>query len=421
MSEAGGTLPPSPRGSRPASIFAGALMAIFGATYLFHPGQGHDFHAYFCAMKWLGTYGSIPYFDWNGSPIMPADHPWSVYCRTEWGRAGLQFLYPPSSCLQLRLFTWPSSLFFATFLWRVFNLSVLLFLLRFVRSRVAPDRELFPLILLLGAYAPLRETVWVGQVTVWISFLVVVSLFEMERGRGFAAGAALGTAVALKAYPILWAPLILLTPRAVPAFILGAALTGGGMTALSVLEFGPGAWSEYNSRVVGPVFENAPLGTLSLQAWLPMLPGRIAESRLFRRLLFLVPYALTVALILARGARSAHFRSGGGRRRATLALTAVIFAFLPLVWEHYLTLLGILLAAELVSVFGEFRKHARLTTLYGFVYLSTGAATLLSVIPGGTDRRVMIQAGLLAACLAPFVGSAAAGGGTRAISQQAER
>ena len=320
------------------------FFALLALVYQVREEFSIDFHAYYGAMRWSAETGKPPYQAWNGGVFDMGNDELSRYLRehqTESLKAALRFLYPPSAFAQLRAFTWIEDPAYAARVWRMFNLAVLAATVALASQwlpRASRGRHTLMLALLIAASSPVRDTLWLGQVSIWVSFLMLVYLRALECRRPVIAGAALAIAAALKIYPGFWLVMLLLYPgrRVRPGAAFACTL--GALVALSVAVDGIDIWRAYWENVASKIGDAPPPGGVTLFPFVDNL---------------WVNRALLAGLFGACAGYAWRLRRATleRKRMAFLAMSAALFLGLPLVWAHYLVLVEVPLAAWCVTVF----------------------------------------------------------------------
>jgi len=353
---------------------------------------------YYSALKWSSETGELPYQEWDGSLLSSVDSAYARYSFERWQKVTLKFLYPPSAVSQLSLFTLIPSFNVANVTWRFFNVCIFAGLLLMARSFIPHRRPLFYLLLFVAAYRPLRMGVWLGQVSLWIGFLLLLYVWALHHRRGFLAGIALGLGTALKIFPMLWLPLLFLYPREAKRCMAGLAAALFVNIGFATLMYGVDSWSVYYSRILSHMTLFPPLGTVSLYALLGAAQGAASGSfaTFLRAFLCYILYIPAALLLIARRVQTAS-----RKRRAVLAFTALIHLAMPLTWDHYLAFFGILVAIELLHLVPHNIKRFPLTSgLLIVVFAATGCGWLLR-ITGLPTIPYLTQTGLVSGLLLP--------------------
>ncbi len=387
----------------------GAVIALFLAmafAFQFREEYSIDFHAYYGAMRWSAETGEPPYLDWTGHVFGTGDDKLSQYLmahQTESSTYALQFLYPPTAFLQLRAFTWIDDPDTAVRLWRVFNLAALagciITALQFLPRGMRANAALL-LCLLTASYAPVRDTFWLGQVSVWVSCLMLACFLALHRRHAALAGFTLALAAALKIYPAFWAIAVLMYPGQRIRFSIAFGATLAAMAALSLAVDGAAVWQSYWDNVLSKMGDTPPPGGVTLYPFFGDREAMATSSALAwtnrLALLAVIGVASTVLWRLRRAGTDRKFRG-------LIAATALLFLSLPLVWAHYLVLLGALLATGALRWIPAGLKRAPIgASLLGLAYLLTGQMWIAEAIVGAREANYA-QAGLLCAAAGPLV------------------
>jgi hypothetical protein len=207
----------------------------------------------------------------------------------------------------------------------------------------ASPRERILAVLALVSWQPVLATVRDGQVSVIIGGLLVLAWNELRRGRDSRAGALVGTAAALKLYPLLL--LLLLAVRRRQACAVAAAVIAGAVGVAAVI-LGPDTWVQYaaSARTIAFSFAEVPYN-LSL---LPRLRGIVPAGQ--------APFAYPIAaggvicatvLIVKGGGAAEPLIRRSDVEFAAFATLALLLS--PVAWHHYafmLTLPLVILVAD---------------------------------------------------------------------------
>lgn len=369
------------------------FFAVLAVVYQLREEFSIDFHAYYGAMRWSAETGEPPYQAWNGNVYDMGNDALTRYLRehqTESLNAALRFLYPPSAFAQLRAFTWIEDPALAARLWRMFNLAVLAGCVGLAAQwlpRRARGGGALVFALLVASSSPVRDTLWLGQVSIWVSFLMLVYLRGLECRRPVLAGAALGIATALKIYPAFWLLILLLYPGRRVRVALGFTAALAAMVAISVATDGVGIWQAYWENVASKIGDAPPPGGVTLFPFV--------DNLWINRAVLVVVFACCAGY--AWRLRNASLAR---KRRAFLAITAALFLSLPLVWAHYLVLVEILLSALCIGLFSGSRAPASIAYWALAAYILTAHSWPLIKILGPYMGWPM-RSGLLLAVLLP--------------------
>jgi alpha-1,2-mannosyltransferase len=388
----------------------GHLLLVFVAlAFVFQLREDFsiDFHAYYGAMRWNAETGEPPYQAWDGAVFQSNDDRLTTYLKrhqTElMDSRALQFLYPPTAFFQLRAFTWMEDPAVAARCWRVFNLAALgglvALAMRF-RARRAPPQTALLLCLLIGSYDPVRDTFWLGQVSVWVSMLILLYFWALQERRAPLAGVALALAAGLKIYPAFWLIIVLMFPGQRARAIAWFAAALGAMALLSVAVDGAEMWRSYWTNVISKMGDKPPPGGVTLYPFFggpavpESLPWRLWANR---ATLLTVISACAACLWMAQGAAPSR------KLRVMLAVSAALLLSLPLVWGHYLVLLGVLLAVETLRWAGGGYRRAPLgTTVIIAAFIATGQLWPLEAALGPLPPWC-VRAGMALAAAAPLI------------------
>jgi len=381
-------------------VYFGALVAALAIVFTWERERSIDFRAYYIALRMHAETGAPPYQPWYGSPLTSRGTPLAVYAReTDDGAPMpvLEFLYPPPAVLILRPFVTIAPYYAAILTWRWLNLAVavpLVLAMVTVTRRAPRAAAAIAALLLLVAYAPLRDALWLGQAGALVSAMLFAAFWLLTRGRGLGAGALLGLAAAIKVYPLFWIPMLLLFPGQRGRFVVGAAAALGGLSMVSLAVFGIEFWAAYIDRVLLPLAARPPGGSVSLY---PYFGADMACAKYFNPLFFLgLLAALSTWLYLVRE------RSVGDKLNALILFSGVLFLVMPHAWEHYLGLLGILLVARFLAWYVEESPRAwPLGVVPILVYALTGYHWPLDAAPY-VDGVAIVRAGLVACIAVPF-------------------
>lgn len=374
-----------------------ALFMLLAFAYQLREDFSIDFHAYYGAMRWSEETGKPPYLAWTGKVFETSDEELAQYLRkyqTEALSAALQFLYPPTAFAQLRAFTAIDDPGLAARIWRLFNLAslggaVILALQYLPRAQRAAAA--LPVCLLAASYSPVRDALWLGQTSVWVSFLILLFLWALRADRPALAGAALALAAGLKIYPGFWLIGVCLWPARAPRAVLAFAATLLAMGMLSVYTDGTEVWRSYWENVLSKMGDAPPPGGVTLY---PEFAGGASWSGR------LVPLGVLAVSAMAFFCLREH----GTMRKlhGVIAASAALFLVLPLVWAHYLVLPGVLLAAACVRWVPAWPARAPLgLPVLAAAYVLTGQMWLLEAVAGQRDAAYP-RAGLAAAALVPL-------------------
>lgn len=303
-------------------------------------------------------------------------------------RENIQYVYPPLTALVFLVFpTYPA----AWWGWAAFSAACMLatvwLLLRelgpLLRRRVDPVWWLILIIALLN-YPPVVSHLLWGQVQLQIALLLTGAWLCLRRGREYTAGALIGVAIAVKLYPLLlFAPLLAARRWRAVALALATAL---GITALSFLLAGPGAFTQYFTQVLPEI--NQTLGNNNPKGYslTTMLKYLLGDSGV------VVGLSLALrALILGAVTLAAARMKDAPDRALALGVTTLVLVT-PTVWTHYFVLLY-LPWLELLA-----RAPRRRQYLLALAYLLIAVSSMQTETPGALDailRLFPIGGGLL--------------------------
>jgi hypothetical protein len=265
----------------------------------------------------------------------------------------------------------------------------------------ASRRERILAVLALVSWQPVLATVRDGQVSVIIGGLLVLAWNDLRRGRGSRAGALVGTAAALKLYPLL--VLVLLAVRRRKAGAVAAAVIAGAAGVVAVI-LGPDTWVQYaaSARTIAFSFAEAPYNLSLLPRLRGIVPAALAG--------FAYPIAAggmvyATVLMVKRGGAAAPLIRPLDVEFAAFATLALLLS--PVAWHHYvfmLTLPLVILVADAwaagrrAPLVGAFSMVAILSIpddVWRAVWWSRPAGLAMLVSPG--TAVLLLWAGLLRA------------------------
>jgi hypothetical protein len=214
----------------------------------------------------------------------------------------------------------------------------------------ASGRERILAVLALVSWQPVLAAVRDGQVSVIIGGLLVLAWNDLRRGRDSRAGALVGTAAALKLYPLLL--LVLLAVRWRVACAVAVAVIAGAAGVVAVI-LGPDTWVQYgaSARTIASSFAEAPYN-LSL---LPRLRGVVPASVAW----FAYPVAagafvcVTVLMVKRSGAAAPLIRPSDVEFAAFVTLALLLS---PVAWHHYAFMLTLPLVILVADAWGVNRR-----------------------------------------------------------------
>ncbi len=341
------------------SLYVAALLAMAAA---FVPGSRDDFFSYYALLRWSADTGNPPYQPWSGEPKLSPDSPPVQYALEHWNRTPLPFLYPPTVLPFLRPFSLIPNYKWAEGFWRLGDALILFVLACVLAGMAGPHGSPAIAAMLLLLCDPVREGIGYGQVSLLIALGVCLFLRELERNNGTRAGIALAAASAIKIYPAFWIPLLYFNRKSNREFLLGFSATLAIIGFVSLLVWGSADWPAFQFQVLEPMSRMPPKGSVSIWAW------------------FGQANAVTTSLILAilgvaALASCLNLRCGiERRRRARLGYTVALHLAMPLVWNHYLTLVCAMLVPELLRLNSSRLRRRPISSawlIFVFVLLSS--------------------------------------------------
>lgn len=299
------------------ALALGVALALASWTQLFvHPLFGLDLAIYLDALHKAAA-GANPY-----TPFLIGD----------------SYIYPPPALLIVAPLA-PLPTATAAMLWRIVSLlaylGALVALYSAYQGRLGRAETLGLLVVAL-AFAPLWETLQVGQVNSLVLLGIALFILGHRRPAWAAAGdAGLALAIVLKISPAMLLLLPLVSSDRRRLLRVGAALAG--LTAISLLWPGLRVWAEF-LEIAPRLFEggNANPFNLALGSMLERaLPGPVGPW---------VGRLLSLGLLAGWGAACVAGRRGAGPH--TLALgVALMTAASGLIWYHHLVFLAVPAAA----------------------------------------------------------------------------
>jgi alpha-1,2-mannosyltransferase len=191
---------------------------------------------------------------------------------------------------------------------------------------------------------PLYQQVINGQFNALLAFLIAVAWVADRRDRWWLAGAAVGTAAAVKLFPGFLVLYFLAARRwrAALAAVVCFLLVNG----LAVVLFGVGAYRTYICEVIPAVsaeyattWNNLSVPAFWLRLFDPVPASRVlplAHAPVLGRVLAVAAQLIVVGLVAWAGWRA---RSGGDRDRAFALAVVGMLLVSPITWPHYLVLL----------------------------------------------------------------------------------
>jgi alpha-1,2-mannosyltransferase len=214
----------------------------------------------------------------------------------------------------------------------------------------ASRRERILAVLALVSWQPVLATVRDGQVSVLIGGLLVLAWADLRRGRDSRAGALVGSAAALKLFPLLL--LVLLAVRRGRACAV-AALVVAGTIVLAAVVLGPDTWIQYaaSARAIAWSFADAPYNLSLLPRLRSVVPAPFAAL------------AYPMAAAAALGATLLMVKSGGAAVPLIRTLdvefasmTTLAMLLSPVAWHHYVFTLALPLVVLVANAWVSGRR-----------------------------------------------------------------
>jgi alpha-1,2-mannosyltransferase len=174
---------------------------------------------------------------------------------------------------------------------------------------------------------PVRETLGLGQVNLYLAALVLFDAAALRRGSRLA-GLGIGLAAAIKLTPGLFVPYLLLTGRRRAAAVAGGIFLAAAGVALAL---SPATSIQFWTHTMFQTSRVGPTGAVANQSLLGLLT-RLAGGQPPRALVWIALGAVLV-VGLAR-ARSAHRRGDDLVGLTLTGLTACLLS--PISWTHHL-------------------------------------------------------------------------------------
>jgi alpha-1,2-mannosyltransferase len=233
-------------------------------------------------------------------------------------------------------------------------------------SALAPSssgKALILAALAVTSWQPVLATVRDGQVSVMIGALLVLGWRELRRARDVRAGLLLGTAAALKLYPLVL--LVLLAVRRRRAFAAAAvivAVAGAGVALIA----GPAVWIQYaaSAREIARSFADAPYNLSMLARLGAFLP------RTWLFLAYPVVACVFVGATLMAGRQLATSSPARAFDVEYAAFVTLSLALSPVAWHHYVFTLALPLAAVLAAAWANGRRWTLASVLALMLVLS---------------------------------------------------
>jgi hypothetical protein len=249
--------------------------------------------------------------------------------------------------------------------------------------------------LILVGFAPVRETLRIGQLDIFILLLVVAGIVLSDyprgggerTGRDAVAGVLLGVATSLKLYP--FGLLLFYLWKRRYRTVISACATLGVLAVMSLIVLGPKATLEYVEVLQlgsGPTYISTPFG-FSLAAILyrafTVTPNAVPVIELPTTLIRVIIIAWTAIIVVVLGRRLSREERHTQPQELCLVVIAILLVFPPLEVSHLtFAAVGALLAwrvfeGELARAgVAEYKKIAVLGLLIGVpLYLGMLRAT----------------------------------------------
>lgn len=318
---AGSNAPWSPRGRRLRTVLLGAAFCVLTAGLAWYVGGNDvlrawhdesDFAVYRGAVVWWSEHRPLYSFRLHGTPY--------------------GFTYPPFAAYVMRPWAWLTQS-----QGMVLNgVATVLALVGIVWQLVAPvaARHGWPVraavvvaVPLAYFLDPVRETLGLGQVNLYLAGLVLLDLAALRRGSRLA-GVGIGLATAIKLTPGLFIPFLLLTGRWRAAGT--AAATAAGAAAVAFL-LDPATSVQFWTRTLFETSRVGPTGAVANQSLLGLLTRVTGPDRSPTLVELMVGAVLVVGLARAR---LAHRRGDELVAFTLTGLTACLVS--PISWTHHL-------------------------------------------------------------------------------------
>jgi hypothetical protein len=214
----------------------------------------------------------------------------------------------------------------------------------------ASRRERILAVLALVSWQPVLATVRDGQVSVLVGGLLVLAWADLRRGRDYRAGALVGSAAALKLYPLLLLVLLAVRRRRACA---AAALVVAGAIVLAAVVLGPDTWVQYavSAGTIAGSFADAPYNFSLLPRLRSVVPAPLAGLAY----LMAAAAALVATLLRAKyvGAAVPLIR----RLDVEFAsMTTLAMLLSPVAWHHYVFTLALPLVILVANAWASGRR-----------------------------------------------------------------
>jgi alpha-1,2-mannosyltransferase len=289
------------------------LACYVAGVDVLRPWHGEsDFAVYRGAVVWWSQHRPLYSFRLPGTPYGFTYPPFAAYLMRPW--AGLpqslgMVLNGVATVLVLVAIVW----------WLVAPVAA-----RHGRSVPAAVVVAVPLAYVLD---PVRETLGLGQVNIYLAALVLMDLAALRRGSRWA-GVGIGLAAAVKLTPGLFIPFLLITGRRRAAGTAVATFAGAAAGAFAL---DPATSVQFWTRTVFQTSRVGPTGAVANQSVLGLLT-RVAGPD---RPASLVWPVLAAVLVVGLGrARQAHRRGDDLVAFTLTGLTAALVS--PISWTHHL-------------------------------------------------------------------------------------
>jgi alpha-1,2-mannosyltransferase len=274
---------------------------------------------------------------------------------------------------------------------------------------------------------PVRETLGLGQVNLYLAALVLLDVEALRRGSRLA-GLGIGLATAVKLTPGLFIPYLLITGRRRAAGVATAACLGAAALAFGLA---PATSVQFWTQLVFQTSRVGPTAAVANQSVLGLLTRLAGPHRSASGVLWLVVAGVVLVTGLAR-ARRAHRRGDDLVGFVLVGLTACLLS--PISWTHHLVWIvpavvvlvdlaagaparalsrgrahpavpAVLAAGAAVVVFLVFA----LSVVWYFVNPAGGISSRSPAALLGADAYVLVMLGLLVLLPARGAGAGAAG------------
>ena len=312
------TAPTRARGPGPATLLAAALVVLAGASFALGPVAGaaggvrEGFPGYLTAARLLA--------EGRWSPAVYDDRTFALESlKVTDGRVGELYRPNPPVASLLMLPIAGLDLMSARRAWLAVDVLLIavtwLLLLAAIPGLRAPPLALGLLALLL-TWAPLRENVSMGQVYGFLLALHAAALLALNRGRGWAAGIALGVAAISKLSALPW--LLVAAVRRDHQIVAGAVIAAVALAVATLGFAGWDGWAAFVAIAWRDLTANQPsLAVTAIQSTAGLVrhlfapdatwnPGAVADLPLLARGLgfALAAWVVVVTTLVARRGRA---------------------------------------------------------------------------------------------------------------------